>query len=297
MKKGFKIVDDGQKVLPGHRCHKCQIVVVEVYECQNRCGIPCNEHLPKNKKCEICEESFSLNQNLSELIQKRYKVSCINCLAEMMLENFDRHCKTECKLDCPQKCGLKLFDNQLEEHIEKECVNTIINCVICNEQNTRGLIRIHEESCSFAQKHFNLVNPLKEENEELKKDLKGLKENFDLIEQDNQTIKQRINTLEQDNQTINQKISSVEQENESLKQRILKIENEISLKKIEKEKRSNLKIEKYNSLASISNQNDKWIVQKSKNGGWDCNICTNPLDPNFKKVYVCKIVKILIFPF
>jgi hypothetical protein len=79
----------------------------------------------------------------------------------MILENFDNHSKTECKFDCPQKCGHKFFENQLEEHIKKDCLNTIISCVICKETNTRGLIKIHEDDCIFAQKHLELINPLK----------------------------------------------------------------------------------------------------------------------------------------
>jgi hypothetical protein len=273
MKAKFKVLENEQKkILPFHKCFKCQLIVTEVYECPNRCGIACKEHFPNNKKCEICQEDLLFNENLSQKIKQRYQISCINCLKEMMLENFENHHKTECKFNCPQNCGNKFFEYQLEEHLKNDCINTIISCVICKETNKRGLIKLHEDDCPYAQKHFDLMNPLIKENQQLHSELQTIKEKIELIEKDNQNLKEKIGLIEKDNV--------------SLKER---------LELLEKGNKSSLIINKFNQNASINNLNEKWIVKKTLNSGWNCNVCTNALNPS-NKVYICKIVRNFLFP-
>jgi hypothetical protein len=86
---------------------------------------------------------------------------------------------------------------------------------------------------------------------------------------------------------MKEKICFIEKENQSLKERVELIEKELLSNKEKKLKKldSFLEFKKYNQLASISYlQNQKWIVQKTHNGQWNCNVCTNALDFNLKKV-------------
>ena len=191
MERGFELVDGFNKIARNHQCSKCNGVIVEAHECENRCLIFCEEHLPQSK-CEFCGGNFSFNKELDELIKKRYKVRCTNCEEELMLQQFKEHSKKACKRKCTQKCS-KQFENQekLEKHLKEECENSLIRCIGCNKKGKRKEIEKHQENCKKAKTYFDFLSPIK-------KRMREQKERIESLEQENKEIAERISNLEKD---------------------------------------------------------------------------------------------------
>ena len=93
----FELADPNTKILPAHKCEACKFILFDAYRCEEHCETYCKEHLPEDSKCKICGGSYSSNQELTNKINERYKVKCINCPEEMMLEEFQKHIKEGCK--------------------------------------------------------------------------------------------------------------------------------------------------------------------------------------------------------
>ena len=171
--KRFELADENTKILKAHTCEECNSILYEAYECkENRCTIFCKDHLPENKKCEICDGEFMFNQNLTDNIKNRYKVKCLNCPSKMMLKDFDSHLEEGCKKECSQKCG-QLFstEEEMEKHIKEECIETVIKCIACSYANKRGEVNIHQEICEEMQKikqiNLNLEKKIEQQDKEI----------------------------------------------------------------------------------------------------------------------------------
>ena len=175
-KNNFELADPNTKILSGHLCEKCKFILYNAHRCENNCQMFCEIHLPKSKLCTECGGTLSLDQKLSENIKKRYKVKCNKCDQKMMLEKFDFHLKEGCKFGCPQKCD-SFFSSQqeIENHLKEECINSQIECFACDHKDLRGMINIHQLICKKALKFNDLIQPLKNKVESQNQEILSLK--------------------------------------------------------------------------------------------------------------------------
>ena len=236
--KKYEVVDPNIKIPPGHKCHTCENIMLDVFICSNACGYSyCKEHIPEDKKCEECEEELSYKEELSEKIKKKYQVKCLICDKEMLLDNFESHKRGECKMQCTQKCGIKLLEVEIEQHIENECLNTVISCLGCNKRDSRGAIKIHEELCESAIKNSKLLDSfrlqyaqqVKRIEKEKINQQKTLNDKINSLENQLSGMKEEIIKLKQNHKEeiniLHDQLSSLQEENILLKKRVKKKQN------------------------------------------------------------------------
>ena len=79
---------------PEIKCHKCETLLLNAYECEEKCRSYCGIHLPEKEKCEKCGGKFSFNQKQTQTETEEInseRVKCLNCGKEMLLKDFDSH--------------------------------------------------------------------------------------------------------------------------------------------------------------------------------------------------------------
>ena len=94
MKKEFKEVKPN--ILPKHKCKKGCSLLIKPYSCVNLCVFFCENCVDKEGKCEDCEQTFSFNENMHQVILQRYEVKCSICEKQMKLSGFDDHQSVSC---------------------------------------------------------------------------------------------------------------------------------------------------------------------------------------------------------
>ena len=95
--KIFELVDTNIKIPISHKCHFCDFILFDVFECEDRCGMYCKEHLPENKKCGECDGDLHFNKDLTNKIKEKYMIICTSCSEQMMLKDLRAHLKDQCK--------------------------------------------------------------------------------------------------------------------------------------------------------------------------------------------------------
>ena len=156
----YELINKEIKIPPSHKCTSCALLLVDVHECVNRCSFYCYNHLPSNKKCEICDEMLEFNQKMNELIKKRYEIRCVHCDHQLLFGDLREHNQKSCQRNCPNECNIKMLENQIESHLKNDCINSIIECLGCFDKDKRGLINIHQQDCKFAQKFLEKIKQI-----------------------------------------------------------------------------------------------------------------------------------------
>ena len=281
--KRFELADENTNILLPHKCSKCDFILYDAYECKdNRCTIFCKDHLPENKKCEICDGEFLFNQNLTDNIKNRYPVKCLDCPSKMMLKDFDSHLKEGCKKECTQKCG-QLFssEEEMKKHIKEECFQTVTKCIACSYSSKRGEVNIHQEICEEMEKIKQFTLPLEKKVEEQEKKINLLieeqnqkqlrkNENQDIeIKKQEEEIKDlRKNLQRQDEkiETQDKEILLLKEQNQKQSEEIKKQGEEISfLKKyVEKQKTKEELVKKHKEIKRNKREEEK--LKRSING-------------------------------
>ena len=151
--KMYEVVDKEMKIPPSHLCSKCENLIVDPYECENKCERYCHLHLPTNKKCSLCESNLLEEQKLSEFLKKQYKISCLRCNEQMNLGDWEKHSTEECIQECPENCGEKILFCNLKKHLEEDCSHKMILCAGCGKQDQREAILEHQQN-QIACKNF-----------------------------------------------------------------------------------------------------------------------------------------------
>ena len=204
---GFELVDSNLGIPPAHKCSQCASLLYTVHECPTCSIYFCELHLPP--KCGFCNQQFSINEERTQLIRKKYKVRCAICKEGMMLGDLDYHFKKECKKLCTQNCGEKFStDEEMNLHIKEACINSIIRCmgfINCKYKDKRGLIVLHQYTCDSALNIMEMMEPL----------------NQKIIQQN-----EKINLL-------NQKIANFEKYNHLLENQLQKKTKKLKKKGIE----------------------------------------------------------------
>ena len=202
-RKEFIIFDSNARILPSHKCNRCEYILNEPHLCKNMCGVYCIDHLPENSKCEECDEALNKNEEMNEIIINKYKIKCTSCDEGMMLRDYKDHKKIGCKKNCPQNCDSKLLEEEMEEHIKMHCTNTITSCIGCDKKEKRGLIELHQLECRDALKHFEVIEPIKKQIFEINLIVDLQRQKIEILEQENQNFKQ-------ENQILLQRVSQLE---------------------------------------------------------------------------------------
>ena len=232
MEKKFELAVKNAKIPHSHKCSKCDFLLFEAFECEDRCGVFCKEHLPENGECRECGNKFSFNQKLSEKINQKYEIICLRCEKKMLLKEYSKHLKENCDINCPQKCE-KSFktDQEIEKHLKEECINTIISCLGCELTDKREIIKEHEEICEKAKKHLKMMEPFEKKLFLIFTQLSSFKENIYLLQKENYELKKenekqnkRCNTIEQQNEIKKRKIKNLKQKLEIQKEKINEFE-------------------------------------------------------------------------
>ena len=197
--KRFELTDENTKILKAHTCEKCDYILYEAYECKEKCTVFCKDHLPENKKCEICDGEFLFDQIKTESIKNRYEVKCSNCPSKMMLKDFDSHLKEGCKKECTQKCG-QLFstEEEMKKHIKEKCFQTVTKCLGCSYSSKRGEVNIHQEICEEMEKIKQIRFPLEKKIEQLEEKNQEQDNQILLLIEHNQKQEEEIKDLREE---------------------------------------------------------------------------------------------------
>ncbi|KAM9957242.1 hypothetical protein ACTFIW_008983 [Dictyostelium discoideum] len=105
-------------------------------------------------KCpnEGCDKKFRLNtygEHGNECTFKLY--TCTKCKKDDIKEDQKKSHKNECPkviIDCFQGCQMKIVRDEMKNHIENNCENTIVGC------------KYQEQGCEFTMKRSELQNHL-----------------------------------------------------------------------------------------------------------------------------------------
>ena len=156
--------DPKQKIPSAHKCYKCGNLLINPFRCKDNCTTYCQVHLPSNKKCEKCKSELTFNQILTEKINSCYKVKCMSCNEERMLDS-------------------------INTHLKEECVNRITYCIGCKYKDKKKSVLSHQEKCDEAQRYFKQIQPLQ-------KLVEMLLQKNEFLENENNMMNERICYLE-----------------------------------------------------------------------------------------------------
>ena len=203
-----------------------------------RCGMYCEDHLPKNKKCEECGGELSFNKTLTKKINENYKIKCKNCGDKeeaIYLKDLDAHLQESCWIKCIQKCGENYKPKDQKTHLDLDCINTIISCIGCGKKDPRGLIGIHQEDCIKAQIFLIQQNTYQQQQQidQQNQTILQLQQQNELLiqlnEQNKNLIQQKTHQQQQQIDQQNQTILQLQQQNENLIQQKEKDDQKIGI--------------------------------------------------------------------
>ena len=139
--KWFKWNED-LKLPLGHKCCKCETILLNVFECLNVCERYCNDHLPNDKKCESCKMELQHKQNTNNFLefQKIDDARILRITPQSELQNW-----------FPQNCGQKFVEREIQKHLKEECIYTQIECTGCLFKYSRGAVMLHQLDCKYLQ--------------------------------------------------------------------------------------------------------------------------------------------------
>ncbi|KAM9994028.1 hypothetical protein ACTFIZ_011986 [Dictyostelium cf. discoideum] len=103
-----------------------------------------------------CKKKFRSNTFGDHENQCTFKLgTCEICkkndIVKNKLKNHNKVCP-KVKIDCSQDCQMKIERDEMNNHIENDCENTIVNC------------KYHEQGCQFKMKRSQLQNHLENVN-------------------------------------------------------------------------------------------------------------------------------------
>ena len=184
-----------------HSCGKCKELILNAFTCEFMCSKYCSDHLPSSNLCDVCSHKLSSNEKFSKILNEKYIVKCSKCKKEIKLKDYEIH---ECILKkCIQGCEMELKQEEMEEHVREECLNTILYCLgneyRCIHKAARGLMNLHRLECKDFLEWDLERNRNAELEEEIKKSKKREKElEFELKDREEQItkLKKKIEKLE-----------------------------------------------------------------------------------------------------
>ncbi|XP_046847381.1 TNF receptor-associated factor 5-like [Xenia sp. Carnegie-2017] len=142
-----------------------------------------------NEKCNERVTREDLKKHLEACPYREIK--CPHCGITLYFKDEKRHLEEQClkiPVDCAQGCGKQIIKEQIQDHIDNECENTLIDCKYkdlgCDELVERGNIEDHESSnvASHLAKAVDVIRNLKEEKRALTEKLRKFDEKHESLD-------------------------------------------------------------------------------------------------------------------